>query len=189
MIGAAKRKSISPPGLSALWTILVLVVALCLPETRVWGFSITPQHELSVFESVTPSSIREIYDGSPYDASDSLLAAKTPLARLQGTVDNLAEQHLLPQFRALDPNLKAGYTGSFSTGTVGNPTKATFGQPINLNKFDIDYWIKSDALFQKFVPNLKANPEFRIILSETPGFEGLKPNKEGFPIKFKPSGG
>lgn len=115
-------------------------------------------------------------------------AAKTPLAQLQGSLDNLAEKHLLPQFRALDPNLEAGYTGSFKTGTVGNPNKATFGQPINLNKFDIDYWIKSDTLFKKFGSNLKANPEFRKILSETPGFEGLKPNKEGFSIKFKPSG-
>ncbi len=116
-------------------------------------------------------------------------AAKTPLARLQGSFDDLAEQHLLPQFRALDPNLKAGYTGSFRTGTVGNPNKATFGQPVDLKKFDVDYWIESDVLFQKFGPNLKANPEFRKILSETPGFEGLKPNKEGFSIKFKPSGG
>lgn len=118
----------------------------------------------------------------------SSLAAKTPLARLQGSLDNLAEEHLLPQFRTIDPNLEAGYTGSFKTGTVGNPNKATFGQPIDLNKFDIDYWIKSDALFEKFGPNLRANPEFRKILSETPGFEGLKPNKEGFSIKFRPLG-
>ena len=52
------------------------------------------------------------------------LAAKTPLARLQGTFDDLAEQQLLPQFRALDPNLKAGYAGLLRTGTVGNPSKA-----------------------------------------------------------------
>lgn len=103
--------------------------------------------------------------------------------------DNLADRHLLPQFRALDPNLKAGYTGSFKTGTVGNITKPTFGQPIDFNRFDIDYWIESDLLFQKFGPNLKANPEFRKILLETPGFEGLKPNKEGFSILFKRSGG
>jgi hypothetical protein len=85
--------------------------------------------------------------------------------------------------------LKAGYTGSFRTGTVGNPNKATFGQPIDLNKFDVDYWIESDILFKQFGPNLKANPAFRKILSETPGFEGLKPDKDGFSIKFKHSGG
>jgi len=76
MIGTAKNKSFFPPALSALWTILFLVVALFLPETRVWGFTATPQPASGVFESVTPSSTEENYDGSPYDASDSLLAAK-----------------------------------------------------------------------------------------------------------------
>jgi hypothetical protein len=77
MIGAAKRKSISPPGLSALWTILLLVVTLCLSQTRVWGFGITSQPASGVFESVTPSFVGENYDGSQYDALDSLIAAKT----------------------------------------------------------------------------------------------------------------
>jgi len=73
--------------------------------------------------------------------------------------------------------------------TKNRPRMPTFGQPIDLNRFDIDYWIESDLLFQKYGPKLKANPEFRKILLETPGFEGLKPNKEGFSILFKPSGG
>jgi len=55
---------------------LFLVVALFLPETRVWGFEITPQPASGVFASVTPSSTGENYDGCQYDASDSLLAAK-----------------------------------------------------------------------------------------------------------------
>jgi len=76
MIGTAKNKSFFPPALSALWTILFLVVALFLPETRVWGFTATPQPTSGVFASVTPSSIGENYDGCPYDASDSLLAVK-----------------------------------------------------------------------------------------------------------------
>ena len=76
MIGAAKRKSISPPGLTALWTILLLVVALCLGQTRVWGFEITPQPASGVFAPANPLSIGENYDGWQYDASDSLLAAK-----------------------------------------------------------------------------------------------------------------
>ncbi|MCG7409118.1 hypothetical protein MH117_17000 [Paenibacillus sp. ACRRX] len=109
------------------------------------------------------------------------------LSELHTKLDQLAEKHLLQQFREIDPNIKAGYTGSFKTGTVGNPNKPTFGQPINLKKYDIDYYIESDILFKKFGNSLKANPEFRKILSETPGFEGLKPNKEGFSIKFKPS--
>lgn len=76
MIDAAKKKSISPPGLTALWTILLLVVALFLPETRVWGFEITPQPASGVFAPANPLSIGENYDGCPYDVSDSLLAAK-----------------------------------------------------------------------------------------------------------------
>jgi len=76
MIGTAKNKSFFPPALSALWTILFLVVALFLPETRVWGFAATPQPASGVFASVTHSSIGENYDGWQYDASDSLLAAK-----------------------------------------------------------------------------------------------------------------
>jgi hypothetical protein len=103
--------------------------------------------------------------------------------------DDSAEQHLLPQFRAIDSNLKVGYTGSFRTGIVGNPNKPTFGQPIDLNNFDAAYWIESNILFEKYGPNLKANPELRRILTETPGFEGLKPNKQGFSIMFKPFGG
>jgi hypothetical protein len=109
------------------------------------------------------------------------------LASLQTKLENLADEHLLPQFRAIDPNLEAGYTGSFKTGVVGNPNKATFGQPIDLSNFDIDYWIKSDTLYQQYGNSLKANVGFRQILSETPGFEGLKPNKGCFSIKFLPS--
>ena len=119
-----------------------------------------------------------------------LLAADTGAANLTGLqtkLENLADEHLLPQFRAIDSNLEAGYTGSFKTGVVGNPSKATFGQPIDLSKFDIDYWIKSDTLYQQYGNSLKANAGFRQILSETPGFEGLKPNKAGFSIKFLPS--
>jgi hypothetical protein len=158
-------------------------------ENRVWKKSATPL-ETRQTNPLQTAGRHQGNGSAAYDvALDSLLAAETPLARLQGTFDDLAEQHLLPQVRALDPNLKARYTGSFKTGTVRNPTKATFGQPNDLNKFDVDYWIESDVLFQKLGPNLRANPEFRKILSETPGFEGLKPNKGGFSIKFKPSSG
>jgi hypothetical protein len=115
------------------------------------------------------------------------LSAVTKSANLQAKFEALAEEHLLPKYRAIDPSLEAGCTGSFKTGVVGNPTKPTFGQPIDLSNFDIDYWIKSDALFEKFGSNLRADVEFRTILSETPGFEGLRPNKAGFSIKFKPS--
>ncbi len=113
-------------------------------------------------------------------------APNNGLGQLQGKFDALAERHLLPKYRALDPDLKFGYTGSFKTGTVGNPTKPTFGQPIDLSKFDVDVWIESDILYKKFGSNLKADVEFRKLLSETLGFEGLKPHKAGFSIMFKP---
>ena len=114
------------------------------------------------------------------------------LEKLQNKFDNLAETKLLPKYLDIDPDLSSGYTGSFKSGVVGNSTKPTFGQPIDLNDFDIDYWIESDVLFEKYannkVNNNRADPEFRKVLSETPGFEGLRPNKKGFSIRFKPSG-
>jgi len=76
MLNAAKNNSLSLAGLMALRVLLLLVVALCLGQTRVLGFAVTPQPASGVFESVTPSSTGENYDGCPYDASDSLLAAK-----------------------------------------------------------------------------------------------------------------
>ena len=104
MIGAAKRKSLSPvsvdgsavPGGSApaglpcgslsrrlphasaaaVRVLLLLVVTLCLGQTRVWGFGITAPPASGVFESVTPSSTGENTIGSGYDASDSPLAAR-----------------------------------------------------------------------------------------------------------------
>jgi hypothetical protein len=77
MIGAAKNKSVYLSGLTAMRLVLVLIVALCLPETRVWGFGITAPPASEVFDSVTRLSIGENYDGFAYDASDSLHAAKT----------------------------------------------------------------------------------------------------------------
>ena len=164
-----------------------MVVTLCFAETSVGAFLGTPQPASGQIEAATPEAIGENYDASAYDASGYAVAPRTPLRNLQTQVDDLAEAHLLPKFRKIDPNLEAGYTGSFRTGTVGNPTKSTFGQPIDLNKFDVDYWIKSDVLFKKYGNSLKADVDFRKILSETPGFEGLKPNKQGFSIKFLPS--
>ena len=109
------------------------------------------------------------------------------IQKLRIQFDELAESKLLPQFRLEDPNLKAGYTGSFKTGVVSNRNKSTFGQPINLASFDIDFWIESDILFKKYGRYLRPNREFRKLLSQTPGFEGLHPNNKGFSIKFRPS--
>ncbi len=63
--------------LRALRLILLLVVAVLLPEARVWGFGITAPPASGVFAPANPLSIGENYDGWQYDASDSSLAAKT----------------------------------------------------------------------------------------------------------------
>ena len=46
--------------------------------------------------------------------------------------------------------------------------------------------IKVVAGVTKIKDHFEANQEFRGILSNTPGFEGLRPNKKGFSIKFEP---
>ncbi|WP_433958678.1 RHS repeat domain-containing protein [Cytobacillus horneckiae] len=131
------------------------------------------------------SSNKQIMEDDVGDKGGGKLDPK--ITELHQKLDALAEEHLLPEFRKIDPNLEAGYTGSFKTGTVGNPNKTTYGQPIDLNNYDIDYYIKSDKLYDMYGNSIKANPKFREILSQTPGFEGLKPNKGGFSIKFLPS--
>jgi len=76
MQSAAKKKSLSPAGLTALRVLLLLVVTLCLGQTRVWGFGITAPPASGVFESANPSSIGENTIAWQYDASDSPLAAR-----------------------------------------------------------------------------------------------------------------
>ncbi len=109
------------------------------------------------------------------------------LFNLQRKFERLVETKLLPELRAIDPNLKWGYTGSFRTGRVGNRDKPRWNQRIDLSDFDIDLWIKSDILRKLYGKNLRAHPKFRKILADTPGFEGLRPNKQGFSILYKPS--
>jgi hypothetical protein len=53
--------------------------------------------------------------------------------------------------------------------------------------YDIDFWIESDVLYKKYGPRLVPDSAFRDLLSKTPGFEGMRPGKKGFTIKFKPS--
>jgi len=90
MQNAAKNNSFSPVSLAAVRVLLLLVVVLCLSQTRVWGFAVTPQPASGVFESVTPSSIGENYDGWHYDASDSLLAAISGARTNAGLVQDVA---------------------------------------------------------------------------------------------------
>ncbi|MBV7530993.1 hypothetical protein KW844_12865 [Chitinophaga sp. sic0106] len=139
------------------------------------------------FASSTATSSSNNNETYNTNSGGSSSDANTKLADLQCQFEQLAETELLPKYLIDDPNLKVGCTGSFKTSKVGNPSKPTYGQSVNLEKFDIDYWIESDILFKKYGPNLRADLKFREILSKIPGFEGLKPNKEGLSIKFKPS--
>lgn len=45
-----------------------------------------------------------------------------------------------------------------------NSTSKPKTSEIDLSKYDIDYYIESDILYEKFGNSLKANPEFRKIL-------------------------
>jgi RHS repeat-associated protein len=54
--------------MSALWRILLVVVAFCLAETRVWGFAVTPQPASGVFEFASLSSVGESTTATGYDA-------------------------------------------------------------------------------------------------------------------------
>jgi hypothetical protein len=95
----------------------------------------------------------------------------------------------LARFMKIDPDAKIGLTGSAATGKVGNPNKATFGQPINQDQFDLDLFVQSDKLFGQFGGKLKAAPELRQHLVENfpELMQGLKPGKKGLSIKFRPS--
>lgn len=77
MTDAAKRKSLSPVSLAAVRVLLLLVVTLCLSQTRVWGFGITSQPASGQITELVPSSIGENAVVIGYDVSDCAVAAKT----------------------------------------------------------------------------------------------------------------
>ena len=108
------------------------------------------------------------------------------LRELQDKFTELANKHLIPNYQKADPNLKWGYRGSFGTGIVGNLKKSTFGQPTNLSDFDVDFWIESNILYKRYGRKLMPNPDFRDLLENTSGFEGLRPGRKGFTIRFSP---
>jgi RHS repeat-associated protein len=78
-----------------------------------------------------------------------------------------------------------GFKGSLARGTVGNPKKATFRHPVDLNDFDIDAFIISDDLANQFpgsgFRHGEAIPELNVIqnrietkLRRLPEFSGLR---------------
>jgi hypothetical protein len=108
MIGAAKRKSLSPAGLTALRVLLLLVVTLCLGQTRVWGFGITAPPASGVFESANPSSIGENTIGSGYDASNSLLAARGTIPSSGGVIRQFEQAADQTYYRVFSGDATAG---------------------------------------------------------------------------------
>jgi hypothetical protein len=74
---AAKKKALSPAGLAALRLMLLLVVTLFLPQTRVWGVEAPPQHASGKIAFASASATGEIALALAYDALDCRVAADT----------------------------------------------------------------------------------------------------------------
>jgi hypothetical protein len=53
MLDAAKKKLPLPASLAAVRLVLLLVVAVLLPETRDWAFAAAPQHASGKIASVS----------------------------------------------------------------------------------------------------------------------------------------
>ena len=161
MIGAAKRKSSLLPGLAALRLVLLLIVTLCLGETRVWGFAITPQPTSGVFESATPSCIGQNTTAIGYDASDSLHAAKTAGTEVVQRAMSRAELDAM-QSTGL---LRGGRSGTHYVSDAVN----------------------SDALRARQRLALGQTPEVRVTM-EVPGGAFSPPSRVG-PLNNMPGGG
>jgi hypothetical protein len=81
-----------------------------------------------------------------------------------------------------------GFRGSLAQGTVGNPRKPTFGQPVNLANFDIDAFIVSDelaelAMWGTDVPGVRqVQQAIEQDLRRMVEFDGLRSRGFGFRI-------
>jgi hypothetical protein len=71
MLNTAKEKMPLSDGIVALWLFLLLAVALCLPETRLWDFKTTPHlapSKISCFYREATQKKQVVWH---YDASDT----------------------------------------------------------------------------------------------------------------------
>jgi hypothetical protein len=114
MNGAAKKKSLSPGSLAVARVLLLLVVTLFLPQTRVWGFEATPQHAPGKIAFVNGSCTGENYDYTAYDASGSPVAADTGLAVRQGYVSEVEA------LKDLGNSMRAAGQDAEATATILN---------------------------------------------------------------------
>ena len=85
---------------------------------------------------------------TPTTVTESVAVKTTPkgVSEFTSEIYGVIKQNMnvgeLAEFKLLDPNTKFGLTGSSATGKGGNPNKATFGQAIDPNKFDLDLFIQ-----------------------------------------------
>lgn len=126
-MNAAKKKSLSPAGLTALRVLLLLAAALFLPETRVWGFEAGPQHASGQIAFASASAVGEIASAWQYDASGSLVAAESAGARGLSQSGGIFTSS----------TTESGGTLWTSTGTI---RQSDFGSMVNsgLFKGDVD---------------------------------------------------
>jgi RHS repeat-associated protein len=131
--------------------------------------------------------VKRLLKGSPGN-----LPASIAIRRIQA-IQALGEAiaPFLPRIRKITgEDALIGFRGSLARGRVGNLNKPTRGQPINLDNFDIDFFIISDSLASQGVwgdqiPELRPiQREIRSALKNVPELQGLKPGREGFSIRI-----
>jgi hypothetical protein len=125
---AAKKKSLSPAGLTALRVLLLLVVGLCLGQTRVWGLDAAPHHASGQIAVASASAVGEIAPAVAYDVSECPVAADTaglattPLNQTVTGVSGDALVHFAPQeYSTIQPGA-GGQVFSFQYGDVSHLT-------------------------------------------------------------------
>ncbi|RCS56457.1 hypothetical protein [Parvibium lacunae] len=148
-----------------------------------WKITPRPYEYGTLNANPLPFSLKRVWSGGNSTTSEFI-------TDLHGAIKQKINVGELAEYKMLDPNAKIGLTGSSATGKVGNPNKATFGQPIDPNKFDLDLFVQSDVLLETYGTKLKAAPVLRqSLVDDFPDlFKGLKPGKDGLSIKFRPTG-
>ena len=140
MHGAAKKKSITPAGPlvpMALRVLLLLIVTLFLPQTRVWGFENSERTAPGVFAAVLPVSTGENDDAWAYDVPDCSVAAETTPGGLGNPFKGKTAAEIDEMFKAKgyaprgpDPvNGKGGYVNPENQRSYHIDEANSFGEP------------------------------------------------------------
>jgi hypothetical protein len=118
--------------------LLLLVVALCGLETRVWSFAATPPAASGEIALATPSFIGENCAAVAYDASDSLVAAKTAEKQLT-VIGHLPDYVKVAESKGanyLKPSADWNWQkqGDFIKGVIERGDDVLIGTPIRLGE-------------------------------------------------------